>query len=627
MSEDKNEKYTYRCILDTVPNPILEVDKNLVILLANKEAYKWWPEIIEGKSHSYDILIYENEKPEDTGIIKKTFELKEPQITEIQTKNGEFFNIKTNYVEEEDSARAIVHILDMTGRKWAEKALQQSREQYRLLFESAPDAVSILDTNGIITMSSRTATQLYGYTREEMTGKHMTELMRPSSVPTFHEKFQQLQRRQPAEGEIQIIKRNGSTINIWRKMVPLIDEKGKFTGVLAYDRDITERKKAEMELKKYRDHLEELVKERTTELEEANEELQQEIRERKRAEEELTQKEKRYRTLFDLSPSGILLEDTDGNIIDANPAFCEVFQYSIKEIIGKKVHMFTHPDVVHQVDNNIDKLLSGQVLRHTEKSIKKDDSTCFMNLNEKKIPLPDGRDGILCIAEDISEQIKMEEQLKTSLREKEVLLKEIHHRVKNNLQIISSLLSLQSGYIKDDTAIQVFKNCRERVRTMGLVHEELYRTKSLSNIEFREYIDRLIGHLFDSYSLSPGQVKLKTKVEDVSFDIETSIPLGLILNELITNSLKHAFPDNRKGELYIFLEKSKEDKYDYILIISDNGVGFPGDMDLQNSDSLGMVLVNTLVKQLHGVIESETKDGTSFMIKFKKLTPKKTNMD
>ena len=253
MSNDKNEKnekYTYRCILDTVPNPIFEVNRGLIITLANREAYKWWPEIIEGKSRSADILSHQKNKDEDTGIIEKTFEFKEPQITDIETKNGEFFNIKTNYVEEGDATRVIVHILDMTGRRWAEKALQQSKEQYRLLFESAPDAVSILDNNGGITMCSKTATLLYGYTREEMIGKHMTELMRPSSVPFFHEKFQQLQRLQPAEGEIQVIKRNSSTLNIWRKMVPLQDNSGKFTGVLAYDRDITERKKTEIELRK-----------------------------------------------------------------------------------------------------------------------------------------------------------------------------------------------------------------------------------------------------------------------------------------------------------------------------------------------------------------------------------------
>ncbi len=493
-----NDKYTYRCILDTVPNPIIEVDQNLVITLANREALKWWPQIIEGISHSYDVLSYDNETKGDTAIITKTLELKEPQTTEIETKEGEFFNIKTNYVEDRDSRRIIVHILDITGRKWAEKALQQSKEQYRLLFESAPDAVSILDTRGVITMCSRTATMLYGYTREEMVGKHMTDLMRPSSIQQFHEKFRLLQRLQPAEGEIQVIKRNGSTIDIWRKEVPLTDENGKFTGVLGYDRDMTERKKAEAELANYRAHLEESVKERTAELRTANEELQQEITERKR----------------------------------------------------------------------------------------------------------------------------VEDELKTSLQEKEILLKEIHHRVKNNLQIISSLLSLQSGYIADEKAIQVFKNCRERVRTMSLVHEELYRSRSLSNIDFHEYVERLVGHLFDSYSLDAGQVKLTTDIVDKFFDIETTIPLGLLLNELITNSLKYAFPNGKKGELYISLEDSKDEKYDHTLIVGDSGAGLSKEIDFQESQTLGMVLVGTLVKQLHGTIECKTEGGARFIINFKRLLPK-----
>ncbi|MCK4764528.1 MAG: PAS domain S-box protein [Candidatus Aminicenantes bacterium] len=618
----KQSKQPYRYILDTVPNPIFEVAENLVIILANTEAIKWWPEIVEGKSRAYDILALEQKNGAD-GIVEKTFRLKTPQSAELGAKDGMFFNIKTNYVEEEDSARAIVHILDITGRRWAEEALRQSKEQYRLLFDSAPDGVSILDTSGTITMCNRSATRLYGYTREEMVGKHMTSFIRPSSIPLFHEKFRQLQRLQPAEGEIQVMRRNGSTINIWRKEMPLTDAKGKFSGVLGYDRDITERKRAEEELRKYRDHLEELVKERTTELRAANEELQQEISERKRAQEEIFKREKRYRTLFDLSPSGILLEDMDGNIIDANPAFCESFGYSTKEIIGQKVHMFTHPDIVHQVSGNIGHLISGEVLKHTEKSVKKDGSTCYMNLNEKKIVMPDGKDGILCVTEDISERIKMEKQIKASLEEKEVLLKEIHHRVKNNLQIVSSLLSLQSGYIKDEKALQVFKNSRERVRTMALVHEELYRSRDLSKIDFREYINRLIQHLFDSYSLNPGQVQLKVKVQDVFLDVETTIPLGLIINELITNSLKYAFPGGRKGELHIYLGNSEDKEYDLELRIGDNGIGIPEGFDLRESESLGMVLVDTLVKQLRGKINYETGNGASFTIKFKQFQHKK----
>ena len=158
---------------------------------------------------------------------------------------------------------------------------------------------------------------------------------------------------------------------------------------------------------------------------------------------------------------------------------------------------------------------------------------------------------------------------------------------------------------------------------MALVHEELYRSRDLSKIDFREYINRLIQHLFDSYSLNPGQVQLKVKVQDVFLDVETTIPLGLIINELITNSLKYAFPGGRKGELHIYLGNSEDKEYDLELRIGDNGIGIPEGFDLRESESLGMVLVDTLVKQLRGKINYETGNGASFTIKFKQFQHKK----
>jgi PAS domain S-box-containing protein len=365
------------------------------------------------------------------------------------------------------------------------------------------------------------------------------------------------------------------------------------------------------------------IHKRSMQLEKMNITLNREIAERQRVEEALQEKEERYRILFELSPSGILLEDIEGNVIDANPAFSESLGYVKEEIIGRKAHMFTHPDVLHEVDQNIQGLLSGNVLKHAEKSIKKDGTTCYMNLNEKKVTLPDGKDGIICITEDFTDRIMMEEKIKASLREKEVLLREIHHRVKNNLQTIVSLLNLQSRYIKDKQALEVFKNSQERVRTMALIHEKLYESKDLAKIDFREYIQSLTAFLFDSYSLKPEQIQLKMQMGEVFLDMETAIPLGLLINELVSNSLKYAFPHKRRGELLVKLEEIEDEEYDYTLIVRDNGVGFPDHLDSHACDSLGMVLVHSLVKKLKGVIDLERKDGTGFTIKFKKLNYKK----
>lgn len=218
---------------------------------------------------------------------------------------------------------------------------------------------------------------------------------------------------------------------------------------------------------------------------------------------------------------------------------------------------------------------------------------------------------------------RAQEAIKASLAEKEVLLKEIHHRVKNNLQTISSLLFLQSKYVENKQALEAFKNTRERLMTMALIHEKLYRSEDLSKINYREYIRSLIVSLFESYALNPGQVRLETQVENIFMDINTAIPLGLIINELVSNSLKHAFPGGRKGELRVNLGKNEDKEYPYRLVIEDNGIGFPENPGILAGDSLGMKLIGALVKQIHAFIQVDGNNGATFTIKFKELNYKK----
>ncbi|MBW1675579.1 MAG: GAF domain-containing protein, partial [Deltaproteobacteria bacterium] len=214
----------------------------------------------------------------------------------------------------------------------------------------------------------------------------------------------------------------------------------------------------------------------------------------------------------------------------------------------------------------------------------------------------------------VDEMKKAKEQIKGSLQEKEVLLKEIHHRVKNNLQVISSLLNLQLGYIEDKHGIEIFKESQNRVKSMALIHEKLYESKDLSRIDFAEYIRSLATSLFRSYGVSPDAIILKINGDDVLLGIDTAIPCALIINELISNSLKHAFTASKEGEIRINLRSDNDDKF--ILIISDNGVGFPKDLDFENAETLGLQLVITLAKQLKGTIELDTNNGTEFKITF-----------
>ncbi len=211
---------------------------------------------------------------------------------------------------------------------------------------------------------------------------------------------------------------------------------------------------------------------------------------------------------------------------------------------------------------------------------------------------------------------RAEEQLKESLKEKEILLREIHHRVKNNMQIISSLLMLQEELSKDEKVNEMLKDSQNRIMSMALIHEKLYRSENLSKINLKEYIDDLVDGLFQSYGTGEDKVTLNINVENVLFGIDSAIPCGLIINELISNSLKHAFPEGKNGEIKIFFRSTDENMIE--LLVGDNGVGIPKDLDFSKTESLGLHLVTMLVEnQLHGEITLNRDKGTEFQIKFK----------
>ncbi len=214
---------------------------------------------------------------------------------------------------------------------------------------------------------------------------------------------------------------------------------------------------------------------------------------------------------------------------------------------------------------------------------------------------------------EIIERKKAEEIINASLHEKMILLREIHHRVKNNLQVISSLLNLQSGYIEDKKSLEIFRESQNRIRSMALIHEKLYQSKDLNKIEFAEYIRSLTRDLFDSYNISPRRILLKIEMQKTYLEIDKAILCGLIINELVSNSFKHAFPDGSSGEIFISLSSEGEK---YFLIYKDNGVGFPDKMDFKKSNSLGLQLVTTLTNQLGGDISLEKNGYTEFKIIF-----------
>ncbi|MCH7571018.1 MAG: GAF domain-containing protein [Deltaproteobacteria bacterium] len=222
--------------------------------------------------------------------------------------------------------------------------------------------------------------------------------------------------------------------------------------------------------------------------------------------------------------------------------------------------------------------------------------------------------GAIANSQLYAQQKDAEERIRTSLNEKEVLLKEVHHRVKNNLQVISSLLNLQARNIDDELARDILRESRNRVRAMALIHEQLYQSEDLARIPFGVYIRKLTNDLYRTYQVDSDHVTVNITAGDLLVGIDTAIPCGLIINELVSNSLKHAFPAGAPGEIVICLEVDKEGNF--VLTVSDNGVGIPDGLDLRNAESLGMQLVSSLVDQLGASLEIDGSRGTRFTIKF-----------
>jgi PAS domain S-box-containing protein len=339
--------------------------------------------------------------------------------------------------------------------------------------------------------------------------------------------------------------------------------------------------------------------------------------EHKKAEEALKKSEVKYRTLIENLQQKIFLIDKNFVYVSCNEHYARDLKIKPEKIIGKTDYDFYPKQLAEKYRADDKRILeSGETEDIEEKYLQEGRETWVHTV---KTPVKDEKGtvvGILGIFWDITEKKRAADQIRAALKEKEVLLQEVHHRVKNNMQIISSLFNLQSGHIKDKQALEIFKSSQNRVRSMALIHERLYKSKDMARVDFAEYTQGLTGHLLNSYGINPDVIKLYIDIKDVFLDINTAIPCSLIINELVSNSLKHAFPEDKKGEIKIAIHPFNKDVME--VIVSDNGVGLPKGMDFRKTDSLGLHLVNLLAgDQLHGDIKLDRTKGTSFHIRFK----------
>ena len=353
-------------------------------------------------------------------------------------------------------------------------------------------------------------------------------------------------------------------------------------------------------------------------------EIFNDITERKKVEETLRQTVAYLENLFNYANAPIIVWDSKLMVSRFNHAFEYLTGYSGNDVVGKKLSMLFPEATQKESLNKIERTLTGEYWKSVEIPILCKNGDVKLALwNSANIYAEDRKTLIATIAQgvDITERKQAEKRIKAALKEKEMLLREIHHRVKNNMQIISSLLNLQAKYIGDKRVSILLRESHDRIKTMALIHERLYQSGDIARVDFADYIRNLTGQMFSSYGISSEAVKLDINIKDFFPDINTAVPCGLIIHELVSNSLKYAFPDGRGGKIAIKLYSDKDNKL--TLIIRDNGIGFPVSLEFRNTDSLGLQLVNTLVRQLDGRIELDRSDGTAFRIEFEEAKEKR----
>ncbi|MFQ3627009.1 MAG: PAS domain-containing protein [Cyanobacteriota bacterium] len=352
----------------------------------------------------------------------------------------------------------------------------------------------------------------------------------------------------------------------------------------------------------------------------------------KRTEAALRQSEEMFRQLFENAPIGILLLSPEtGRILRANQRFCQMLGYTADEITR-----FSPADITHPADWNLSAPLLEQAMRETSyptspqevphfrlenRLVHKNGQILWVELTACFVRNELSRPGYgVAMVQEIGDRKQADAQIRTSLQEKEVLLKEIHHRVKNNLQVISSLLRMQARRLNDRTTATLLLESQNRVQSMAIIHEQLYQSANFSQIDLDNYIRPLVANLFQTYGVSQQHIVPAIATHGLSLNLNTAIPCGLIINELVSNALKYAFPDGRSGNITICVEiqPPADGTTSHLgkLTVSDNGVGMSPELDWQHTNSLGLVIVRSLVAQLHGGLELQRESGTTFIIHF-----------
>jgi len=476
---------------------------------------------------------------------------------------------------------------DITELKKAEEELRASEERYRDIFENATDFILSIDKKGKFIYFNNAFRHAMGYSEDELENLTIFKIADDPRLATSKDLFEVF-----VSDDLETVfqSKNGDQILV-EGDTSIRYKNGKPHAIRAILRDVTEAKMNQQAAIQQQAKLESIFN--------STENMMMWTLDHK----------------YVITSTNINFVKHMKELFDESLNFGKPFMTIIKKLVNKDLYQ-------GQLDL-IKKAFKGKPQQFEVPLLDKRGDNVWLQFFLNPVYLEEGElQEISCIAYDITERKEIDRKIRDSLKEKEVLLQEVHHRVKNNLQVISSILNLQSSYVKDENTLDILKESQNRIKSMSFIHESLYQTTDFSSIEFTQYIETISRNLIHSYSYTTGPVELDTDFDTIYLSIDQAIPCGLIVNELVSNALKYAFPEidgNRTNTVKLHV---KQNKGTISLLVADNGVGLPDDFKHEESDSLGIQLVYTLSEQLDAKLDVNSDNGASFLITFEQLEKK-----
>ncbi len=594
ITEEKEEEIqreqreqTYRYLFENNPNPLLIIkeDGSNKIVGANSAALDLYgyseEELLNMTTYQIrpqsEIEFYEEiiERNNQLGLDESTNSVRATH----QKKNGELIAVDIHWksISLDQVKGRLILVNDVTQKVKYENDLIETNTVLKTLIDSAPIGVFTIDEGGrVLDVWNSQCESIFGWTHEEVRGKFLPYAIE-ENVEDAKEKIKEVFEK----GETKLVEINrhnkqGKPIILREYLTPIKDNEGNIEKLML---------------------------------------LIEDIREQKNVEDALINSEKKYRNLVEASKDLIWRIDPEGNFNFVNSASNEILGFTPEELIGTSFVPHILPEKVEETVQIHRDVIEGKSFENFDLiMVKKDGNLTY--LSAKAYPMRDVEGNIVgCsgTATDITHILEYQQKLEVSLKEKEVLIKEIHHRVKNNLAVVSGLFALQAMNMEDEKMIQIFNESQSRIKSISTIHEKLYQTNLFTSIEMKSYLEDLLTDIKKTFRQSGKEIKIIIKGEKVSLNVNQAVPFGILANELITNSFKYAFPGETNGSITLDVRKEKKE---VVFIVQDSGIGLPKNFDKLKKESLGMTLILSLTEQLNGKIEWASKNGAFFELRF-----------